>query len=56
MEMTSIADPGVREFAADTTAAGHWTLGASLTGFADKTTVLGILTSGTPITTKLTFP
>jgi len=55
MEMTIIAAPGVRVFAADSTAAGNFALGASLTGFADKTMVLGKLTLGTTITTNLAF-
>ena len=48
--------PALLVFTADTAAAGKYMLGASLTGFADKTTVLGTLTSGATITTNLTFP
>ena len=51
-----VAAPGLLVFAADTAAAGKYTLKASLTGFADKTTVLGTLTAGATITTAITFP
>jgi len=51
-----VAAPGLLVFAADTAAAGKYTLNASLTGFPDKATVLSTLTSGATITTNLTFP
>jgi len=51
-----VAAPGVLVFAADAAAAGNYTLGASLAGFQDKVIPLGTLTSGTTITTNLTFP
>ena len=43
-------------FVADSTAAGRYTLEASLTGFADKQTALTPLASGATITTHYTFP
>ena len=43
-------------FVADSTAAGRYTLEASLTGFADKKTALTPLASGATITTHYTFP
>lgn len=51
-----VAAPGLLVFAADAVAAGKYTLSASLTGFVDKTTVLGTLASGATIATNLTFP
>jgi len=51
-----VAAPGLLVFAADTAAAGNYTLGASLTGFSDKVIPLSTLTSGATITTNLTFP
>jgi len=51
-----VAVPAVLAFAADTAAAGKYTLRASLTGFTDKTAVLGTLASGATITTNFTFP
>jgi len=51
-----VVAPGVLVFAADAAAAGNYTLGASLAGFQDKVIPLGTLTSGTTITTNLTFP
>lgn len=51
-----VAVPGPLVFAADAGAAGKYTLRASLTGFADKTAILPVLTSGATITTNFTFP
>jgi hypothetical protein len=51
-----VAGPAVLAFTADTAAAGKYTLRASLTGFTDKTAVLGTLASGATITTNFTFP
>ena len=51
-----VAVPAVLAFTADTAAAGKYTLRASLTGFTDKTAVLGTLASGATITTNFTFP
>ncbi len=41
---------------ADTAAAGKYTMGASLTGFTDKLTVLSTLTAGAVVTTNFVFP
>ncbi len=51
-----VAMPGSLVFAADTAAAGKYTLDASLSGFADKTATLPALASGATITTNFTFP
>lgn len=51
-----VAVPTVLAFTADTAAAGKYTLRASLTGFTDKTAVLGTLAPGATITTNFTFP
>jgi hypothetical protein len=51
-----VAMPNSLVFAADTAAAGKYTLDASLSGFADKTATLGALASGATITTNFTFP
>jgi hypothetical protein len=51
-----VTAPALLVFASDTAAAGKYTLNASLTGFADKTAVLGTLASGATITTNFTFP
>ena len=51
-----VAVPGPLAFTADAGAAGKYTLRASLTGFADKTAILPVLTSGATITTNFTFP
>lgn len=51
-----VALPGALVFAADTVAAGKYTLEASLTGFTTQTTVLTPLADGTMITTNYTFP
>lgn len=51
-----VAVPGPLVFVADAGAAGKYTLQASLTGFADKTAILPVLTSGATITTNFTFP
>jgi hypothetical protein len=51
-----VAVPAVLAFTADTAAAGKYTLRASLTGFTDKTAVLGTLAAGATITTNFTFP
>ena len=51
-----VAAPGSLVFAADTAAAGKYTLDASLSGFADKTATLPTLASGATITTNFTFP
>ena len=48
--------PGALVFAADTAAAGKYTLEASLTGSTTQTTVLIPLASGDTITTNYTFP
>jgi hypothetical protein len=47
---------GTLTFTADTAVAGKYQLGASLTGFADKTVVLPALTAGATLTTNFTFP
>lgn len=47
--------PGALVFAADTAAAGKYTLEASLTGFTTKTTVLTPLVDGSMTTTNYTF-
>lgn len=41
---------------ADTAAAGKYTLGASLTGFAEKLSVLAALSAGMTVTTNFVFP
>jgi len=51
-----VAAPGVLVFTPDTAAAGKYTLSAHLSGFSDKTTVLGTLASGATITTNFLFP
>lgn len=51
-----VASPNTLVFAADVGATGKYTLGASLAGFAEKTAVLGILTSGATISANFTFP
>ncbi|UUZ71513.1 hypothetical protein LP415_21475 [Polaromonas sp. P1(28)-8] len=51
-----VAVPGPLVFVADAGAVGQYTLRASLTGFADKTAILPVLTSGATITTNFTFP
>ncbi len=51
-----VAMPNSLVFAADTAAAGKYTLDASLSGFADKTATLATLASGATITTNFTFP
>lgn len=51
-----VALPGALVFAADSAAAGKYTLEASLTGFTTKTTVLTPLTGGAVTTTNYTFP
>lgn len=51
-----LAAPGVLVFGADLSAAGKYTLQASLSGFADKTQVLSTLGAGATITTHFTFP
>jgi hypothetical protein len=51
-----VAVPALLAFTADTAAAGKYTLRASLTGFTDKTAVLGTLAAGATITTNFTFP
>lgn len=48
--------PGPLVFAADTAAAGKYTLKASLSGFADKTVSIGPLAAGGSITTNFAFP
>ena len=48
--------PGVLVFTADTSAAGNYTLRASLDGFSDKTATLPGLAAGGSITTNFTFP
>jgi hypothetical protein len=51
-----VAMPNVLTFAPDNTAAGKYTVKASLTGFADKAAVLAPLTSGATITNSFLFP
>lgn len=51
-----VAAPDLLVFTADTAAAGKYSLAASLTGFADKSTVLAPLVAGSTITTNFTFP
>lgn len=48
--------PGLLAFTPDTTAAGKYTLRASLDGFAEKTATLSNLTSGSSVTTNFSFP
>lgn len=48
--------PGVLVFGADASAAGKYTLRASLSGFTEKTQVLGTLNAGATITSNFTFP
>ena len=51
-----VTTPGALVFADDAAAAGKYSLNASLTGFADKTTVLPTLTANTTVQTNVTFP
>ena len=51
-----VAAPTALVFAADTAVAGKYTTRASLTGFADKTTVLGTLAAGAIVSSNFTFP
>ena len=51
-----VAAPNPLVLVADTAAAGKYTLGASLTGFAEKLVVLNTLTASTVVTTNFTFP
>lgn len=48
--------PGLLVFGADASAAGKYTLRASLSGFTEKTQVLGTLNAGATITSNFTFP
>ena len=48
--------PGLLVFVADAAVAGKYTLKASLTGFADKTSVLPALVASGTITTNFVFP
>lgn len=48
--------PGVLVFGAEASAAGKYTLRASLSGFTEKTQVLGTLNAGATITSNFTFP
>ncbi len=48
--------PGLLLFVADAAVAGKYTLKASLTGFADRTSVLTTLVAGGTITTNFSFP
>ena len=48
--------PGLLLFVSDAAVAGKYTLRASLTGFADKTSVLATLAAGGTITTNFIFP
>lgn len=50
------ATPAPLVFVADTAAAGKYTLKASLSGFADKTAVLPLATSGATLEKNFTFP
>ncbi len=51
-----VASPGALVFTADASAAGKYTMKASLAGFADKSATLGTLAAGATITTNFTFP
>ncbi len=51
-----VAAPGLLVFVADAAVAGKYTLKASLTGFADKTSVLATLLASGTITTNFVFP
>ncbi len=51
-----VAPPSLLVFTPDNTAAGKYTLNASLSGFAAKSATLGTLASGNTITTNFTFP
>lgn len=53
---TYAAAPAPLLFAANTPAAGRYTLRASLPGFVDKDTVLPALTAGSSTTTNFAFP
>lgn len=48
--------PGALVFGADASAAGKYILHASLSGFTEKTQVLGTLNAGATITSNFTFP
>ena len=48
--------PGTLVFAADSSAAGKYTLRAGLDGFTDKSVALATLGAGATITTNFTFP
>ena len=48
--------PGALVFVADGSAAGKYTLHASLSGFTEKSQVLGTLNAGATITSNFTFP
>lgn len=48
--------PGLLVFVADAAVAGKYTLKASLTGFADKTSLLATLVASGTITTNFVFP
>ena len=51
-----VAAPAPLVFAPDAAAAGHYTLKASLSGFADKTAVLPLLTANVTTVSNFTFP
>lgn len=53
-----VAAPSALVFSADAAVAGRYTLRASagLSAFADKSVVLPVLTTGTTVTTNITFP
>lgn len=53
-----VAAPSALVFTSDTAVAGRYTLRASagLSAFADKAVVLPVLTTGTTVTTNITFP
>ena len=53
-----VAAPSALVFTSDTAVAGRYTLRASagLSAFADKSVVLPVLTTGTTVTTNITFP
>ncbi len=51
-----VAAPSALVLVADTAVAGKYTLGASLTGFAEKLVALNPLTAGAVVTTNFAFP
>ncbi|MDP2370647.1 DUF4382 domain-containing protein [Rhodoferax sp.] len=51
-----VVAPGVLVFVADSAAVGKYTLYASLSGFTEKSKVLGTLGAGATLTSNFTFP